>query len=103
MDVEWIDRQLRERGLKRARLVEAIPGMTESKFSKVMSGARKLSADEADAIRHFFGYRLPGDPAFTEIDRIQQQLSTLSEHQIRAVVLYLEALAGNGSEPPQEG
>lgn len=97
--MEWIDRQLEERGLPRRALAEAIPTFTETKLSLVMSGKRKLSADEADAIRRFFGYRLPDDPPVTAFDRIEDQLAKLDEGQRHAVVLYLEALTGAGAEP----
>jgi len=59
--MQWIDEQLKERGMNRRQLAEAI-GFTESQMSKTMAGTRQLSAQEADAIRRLFGYRLPDDP-----------------------------------------
>ena len=93
--MQWIDEELKRRGLARARLAEAIPGLTETKISLIMSGNRKLTADEADAIRHFFGYRLPDDPGGDQQQILYDQISRLGDHQIRAVALYLEALTGD--------
>ena len=94
MRLEWIDEQLEARGLPRRALVDAIPGMTESKMSLTMKGDRKLTAAEADNIRRFFGYRLPDDPPQDEADVIYDHLARLGAQQKRAVVLYLEALVG---------
>jgi hypothetical protein len=69
--------------------------MTETKLSLSMSGQRKLSAVEADAIRRHFGYRLPDDPPNSLADIAADQLASLGESQIRAVILYLEALTGD--------
>lgn len=96
--MQWIDDQLTQRDMPRRALAEAIPGMTETKLSLVMSGRRKLSADEADAIRRFFGYRLPDDPPRSDIDVVHDRIATLDASQIRAVTLYLEALAGTSAE-----
>ena len=93
MRVQWIDEQLKQKGKTRRELAFAI-GFSEPQMSKVMNGSRKLSADEADAIRRYFGYRLPDDPPSDELDLIMDYLSLLGEPQKRAVVLYLEALAG---------
>jgi hypothetical protein len=102
MRVQWIDEQLEKKGLPRRALSDAIPGMTPVKVSLVMSGKRKLSADEADAIRRFFGYRLPDDPPRSQADELADRLSQLGDHQINAVVLYLEALTGEPIEPRPE-
>ena len=99
--MEWIDEQLRARGWPRKRLADAIPGMNESKLSLVMSGQRKLSAAEADAIRRYFGYRLPDDPPRSLQDEVQDMLARLGDGQIRAVALYLEALTGAAETPRQ--
>lgn len=103
--MQWIDEQLEKKGLPRRALSDAIPGMTPVKVSLVMSGKRKLSADEADAIRRFFGYRLPDDPPRSKADKLADELadklSQLGDHQINAVVLYLEALTGNASSRQQ--
>ena len=96
MLVNWIDKQIERRGINRRELAEHI-GLTESQMSKVMNGTRRLTADEADAIRRFFGYRLPDDPADDDLSRIHEALTMLGDRQRRAVVLYLEALVD--SEP----
>lgn len=101
MRLDWIDEQLETRGLTRRALVEAIPGMTESKMSLVMKGDRRLTAVEADNIRRFFGYRLPDDPPQDEADVIYDHLARLGDQQKRAVVLYLEALVGASPERNQ--
>ena len=95
--MEWINQQLEARGMNRRMLADAI-GLTEVQLSKVMGGSRRLTADEADAIRRFFGYRLPDDPPVTDLDKIQDYLSQLGAPQRRAVVLYLEALSGGEQE-----
>lgn len=94
MDVKWIDQELDARGLPRKVLADVIPGWTETKVSLVMSGKRKLSADEADAIRHFFGYTLPDDPPTTAKAAAYHKLARLSEKQAAAVLMYLDALTG---------
>lgn len=97
MRIAWIDEQLAKRGMPRRELASAI-GFTESQMSKVMNGTRQLSADEADAIRRFFGYRLPDDPVDTDMSHIEGYIERLDARQRRAVALYLEALAGDGPE-----
>ncbi len=99
--MQWIDEQLEKRQMTRRELVNAVPGMTETKLSLVMSGNRKLSAVEADAIRRHFGYRLPDDPPGSLRDRIDDQIAMLGEGQIQSVVLYLEALSGTSPERKQ--
>lgn len=95
--MQWIDDKLKQRGMARARLAEAIPNLTETKISLIMSGERKLSSVEADQIRRFFGYRLPDDPPNSLTDRIEDQLARLGDAQKQTVILYLEALSGNDS------
>jgi DNA-binding transcriptional regulator YdaS (Cro superfamily) len=102
MRVQWIDEELAARDMPRRRLAEAIPGLTETKLSLVMSGRRKLSADEADAIRRFFGYVLPDDPADPLTTEIHKRLAKLGAGQRHAVALYLAALAGDDPGPPPE-
>lgn len=60
MDVEWIRDQLLARDLSQADLGEAI-GLTSVQVNKILTGYRRLKADEADKIRRFFGYTLPED------------------------------------------
>lgn len=98
--MDWIDEQLRARGINRRELADAI-GFTEVQMSKTMNGHRRLTADEADAIRRFFGYRLPDDPPSSDLDLIQDYLARLGAPQRRAVVLYLEALSGADQKHPQ--
>lgn len=100
MRLTWISEQLEERGITQRELGEAI-GLSEVQVSKVLRGGRKLSADEADAIRHFFGYRLPDDPIQSDADRIHDYLARLGASQRRAVVLYLEALSGEPEAQPR--
>ena len=95
MDLQWIDVELERRKMPRRELASRIPGMTETKMSLVMSGKRKLTSEEADNIRRFFGYRLPDDPANSLEDRLNDRISSLDDHQLRAAMLYLEALTGN--------
>jgi hypothetical protein len=90
--VQWIISQLEPREVSRRRLIEAIKGMTESKMSLVLNGHRKLTSDEADQIRHFFGYRLPDDPPSSKLDELRDKLAELEEHQITAVALFVDAL-----------
>lgn len=94
MNLDWVDQQLKARGLPRRALAEVIPGMTEVKLSLIWSGKRRLTSDEADAIRRFFGYRLPDDPPTTWEHELHDVMSRLREDQRRAVILYLEALTG---------
>lgn len=101
MRVSWIDEQLSKRGLPRRALADAVPGLTESKLSLVFKGERKLSADEADAIRKFFGYHLPDEPKDVLSQKIEDSLAQLGEHQRQNVVLYLEALLGEAPERQQ--
>lgn len=96
--MKWIDEELAKRGLPRRTLEGVVPGFTEQKLSLVMSGRRKLTAEEADAIRRFFGYRLPDDPPTSLAESIHDQLTQLGDAQLRAVVLYLEALTGTDAE-----
>ena len=98
MDMNWITEQLHRKGMNRRQLAAVIPGMTETKLSLSMSGARKLSAAETDAIRRFFGYRLPDDPQTTLADVAADQLASLGDSQLRSVILYLEALTGDKLE-----
>lgn len=91
--MEWVRQQLEQRKVSQGELGGAI-GLTESQISKVMGGSRKLSSKEADAIRRFFGYRLPDDPADTIEARIYDRVAKLRDDQKRAVALYLEALMG---------
>lgn len=99
--MHWIDQQLEQRKMTRRELVGHIPGMTETKMSLVMNGRRKLIADEADAIRRFFGYRLPDDPPRGAVDLVHEQIAKLGDAQVQAVILYLEALTGVEQSHPK--
>lgn len=92
--MDWVKHQLETRGIGQGELAAAI-GLSESQMSKVFGGTRRLTAREADDIRRFFGYRLPDDPMDAAEARVFDRLSTMRADQIRAVELYLEALAGN--------
>lgn len=101
MLLEWIDQQLKERGLPRKALIEAVPTLTEKKISEIFSGDRRLQAHEADDIRRYFGYRLPHDPVSLEDQRTEDLLARLDAGQKQTVVLYLEALLGASQAHPQ--
>ena len=94
MDLKWIEAQLRQRGVTQRELAEAI-GLSEVQMFKVMKATRRLTSDEADNIRRFFGFRLPEDPVGECEARMQRLLSQLGDAQRQAVVLYLEALVGS--------
>lgn len=99
--MDWLKREITRRGITQAELGRVL-GLSESIMSKVMNGTRKLSSTEADAIRRYLGYRLPGDtddPRWCGIDRA---IAKLSEEQERALSLYLEALTGDQIEPRPE-
>ena len=100
MRVQWIDEQLRARGQNRRQLADAM-GFPEPKLSKIMNGSQRLTAEEADGIRRYFGYRLPDDPPQSAIDVLMDKLARLDEHQVHHVALYLEALTGAGREGRQ--
>lgn len=95
--MDWINIELERRKMPRRQLAASIPGMTETKMSLVMNGKRKLTSDEADNIRRFFGYRLPDDPANSLQDKLSNRISNLDDRQILAAMLYLEALTGDKS------
>ena len=56
--MDWIRQQLRIRDVSQRDLAHAI-GLTDAKMSNIMNGRRRISADEADSIRRFFGFRPP--------------------------------------------
>lgn len=60
MIVEWIKREIAVRGLQKQE-VAAAAGLTSSQFSAVLHGNRRLMASELDAIRRYFGFKLPED------------------------------------------
>ena len=99
--MEWIDEQLALHNKPRRALAEAVPGMTETKLSLVMSGSRRLSAAEADAIQKFFGYPLVDDPEDPVGAKIFDLIAKLGDGQKRAVALYLEALSDDGRPRPR--
>lgn len=78
--MEWLKNEMVRRGISQ-KDIGAAAGLTEVQMSKVMSGNRKLTADEAAAIWRHLGYVLPDDAA-TDVDmRILQILSHLSEEE----------------------
>lgn len=87
--MQWVRRQMDRRGVSQAELAAAI-GLSESQMSKVMGGTRKLSSDEADEIRRFFGFRLPDDEGPEAM--IFEHLSALRDEQKVALAQYLQTL-----------
>lgn len=93
--MKWISEQMKARGVTQKQVGEAI-GLSEVQMSKIMNGHRKLTADEADGIRRFFGYPMPDDLMAGKPERtVLDGLSVLDDAQKRALALYLEALAGD--------
>jgi transcriptional regulator with XRE-family HTH domain len=92
--MEWVKHQLEARGIGQGELAKAI-GMTEVQMSKIMGGTRRVTAVEADAIRHFFGYSLPDDPQEPIDAKISECIAKLRDEQKLALAMYLEALAGS--------
>ena len=86
----WLREQLRSRGISQVEADRAV-GLNESQMSKVMNGSRRLTADEADGLRRFLGYRLPDDAADTPEARIIQHLAKLGADQKRALETYLQS------------
>ena len=101
MDVNWLKREIEERGISQAEMARVL-GIGESAMSKAMNGTRKFSATEADTIRRYLGYRLPGDTPDERRRRIDRVVSGLHVDQERALALYLEALTGKPIEPRTE-
>lgn len=62
MDAVWIRQQLEHAGVSQAALGAAV-GLTPVQINKILTGYRRLYADEADKIRQFFGYTAPEDAA----------------------------------------
>lgn len=54
MDIMWIRQELAAAGKTQADLAEAI-GLTSVQVNKILTGQRRLKADEADRIRAFLG------------------------------------------------
>lgn len=96
--MEWIDNELKKRQLPRAALVDVVPGMTAPKLSLVFSGQRKLSVQEADKIRRYFGYRLPEDPPRNEFEEISDKIQHLDDGNLHLVKMYIEALSSASPE-----
>lgn len=92
--MDWLKREMIKRGVSQKSVGEAA-GLSEVQMSKVMAGARKLSADEAAAIWRSFGYTLPDDDASDADVRILQKLSLLSEDEKTALEVLLRSL-GSG-------
>jgi hypothetical protein len=87
--------------MPRRELAANIKGMTETKMSLVMSGNRRLTSEEADDIRRFFGYQLPEDQDDPLSALISDRIAMLDEGQKRALALYLEALLGDAPDLPK--
>lgn len=60
MDIQWLKRTLQERGITQ-ECAAIGSGMTQNMLTKSLNGHRKLTADEADAIRRYLGIDLPED------------------------------------------
>lgn len=54
IDGEWIRTRLTGKRGEKARLAEAL-GVTADVVSKILNGARQVSAEEADKLRAYFG------------------------------------------------
>ncbi|MFG6081570.1 helix-turn-helix domain-containing protein [Paracoccus litorisediminis] len=76
----WLKEEMESRGLTQ-RDVGAAAGLSEVQMSKVMSGNRKLSADEASAIWRYLGYTLPDEEASAVDMRILRQLTRLTDDE----------------------
>lgn len=94
MDLDWIRSQMKQHNVSQADLAAAA-GLSASAMSKILGGTRELKASEADKIRRYFGFHLPGDQGADELEaKIFSFLSRLQSDQKHALAVYLEALAG---------
>ena len=100
MKIEWIRAQLDLAGKSQKELGDHL-GLTESQMSKIMSSGRKITASEADDVRRFFGYHVPGDPVKTDAARIQEAAPRLDARQARSLARYLEDLLDETEEHPR--
>ncbi|QBX34613.1 helix-turn-helix transcriptional regulator [Paracoccus liaowanqingii] len=82
--MEWLKAEIVRRGVTQ-KDVGAAAGLTDVQMSKVLSGNRKLSAEEASAIWRHFGYVLPDDEATDTDMRILQHLARLSDDEKTAL------------------
>lgn len=87
--MEWLKDEMARRQVTQ-KDVGIAAGLNDSQMSKVLSGVRKLSADEAAAIWRFLGYTLPDDES-SDIDRrILQQLTRLNDDEKSALMHLLK-------------
>jgi transcriptional regulator with XRE-family HTH domain len=91
MRIDWLRRQMEDRGLSQAELARAVR-MPGPALSKVMNGMRRLSAQEADAIRRHLGYRLPDDEPDLLDDHIGAMLAQATSQQKQIASMFLEVL-----------
>lgn len=98
MDLNWLREALADKAISQREIAARI-GLSESQFSKVLSGDRALKASEADAIRRALGYILPEDvkPGSYQ-HKIMERMAELDERQKAALAVYLDALTGH-SDP----
>ena len=101
MDAEWIREQLKTRERSQRELADHL-GLTEATLSKAMNGHRRFTADEADSIRRFLGYPVPGDSGDPIVAQILDRLAIFDAGQKRSVALYMKALLGEDPSPQQE-
>lgn len=93
MKVEWLKSEMVKKNLTQRDVGEAV-GLTDAQMSKVLSGYRKLSSDEADRIRRYLGYALPDDEA-TELDiRLLHALSQMNDAEKAALEVFLQNFVG---------
>lgn len=92
MKVEWLKSEIDRRNLSQRDVGEAV-GLSDAQMSKVLAGNRKLSSDEADAIRRFFGYTLPDDEATALDNRLLRALSQMSESEKTALEVFLSSFS----------
>lgn len=95
MKVEWLKTEMAKRKLSQRDVAEAV-GLTDAQMSKVLSGSRKLSSEEADSIRRFFGYALPDDEASDLDIRLLRALSQMTEAEKAALEVFLKNFAAQG-------
>ena len=98
MRIDWLRRQMEQRGLSQAELARAV-GIPGPALSKVMNGSRRLSAREADAIRRHLGYRLPDDEPDLLDAHIGEMLAQATSQQKLIASMFLEILTAANRGP----